>query len=100
VNAGSLSKTTSSTNERTAATRAQAQIGDAAVDVPGWRWCCSGGGGDGGGGGLTIGVRNDEEWILVLRERWWTADEARGWIRRTGAGEGRASLLANKISIR
>lgn len=64
-----------------------------------------GGGGGGGGGGLTIGVgnatqRNDEEWILVLRERLWTADEARGWIRRTGAGEGRVSLRANEISIR
>ena len=51
-----LSKTTGSTKERTAATKAQAQKGGAAVDVPGW-WCCGGGGG-GGGGGIAIGVGN------------------------------------------
>lgn len=39
-------------------------------------------------GGLAIGVGSatqQRRMDLGLRERWWTADEARGWIRRTGA---------------
>ena len=57
-------------------------------------------GGGGGGDGLTIGVGNAtqrlEEWILVLRERWRT-EEAKGWIRRTGASK--QGILAKRTRL-